>query len=200
MLYQREHYRYKSVSPCGWRLKPPNGSVPPRPLECSSPVLSVRVWVGRCCIHRLTTFLSVPVQFLTHIQTLATFPIMSKSTFKKEKEKQVGCIQREEDFTDWMIYSIRVGETAMVQSTVDICGSGYCQPALVHPRRSTEEITLPFSPDWFHSPRAVVLSGTEMLRPSSERFWGSPHTAHVVRDHVAALVAAECFGKLWEIL
>ena len=29
---------------------------------------------------------------------------------------------------------------------------------------------------------------------------GSPHTADVVGDHVAALVAAECFGKFWEIL
>lgn len=29
---------------------------------------------------------------------------------------------------------------------------------------------------------------------------GSPHTADVVRDHVAALVAVECFGKFWEIL
>ncbi len=28
----------------------------------------------------------------------------------------------------------------------------------------------------------------------------SPHTAGVVGDHVAALVAAECFGKFWEIL
>lgn len=29
---------------------------------------------------------------------------------------------------------------------------------------------------------------------------GSPHTADVVRDHVAALVAVECFGEFGEIL
>lgn len=112
-----------------------------------------------------------------------------------------------------MNYSIRVGETVLclsvrVQSTAFLGGSAYCSvspPALVHLVKSKGEPHLPRSP-----PRVLQQSEgrgtagetgtTPVTTVPVPEVCGSPHTADVVRDHVAALVAVECFGKFWEIL
>lgn len=107
-----------------------------------------------------------------------------------------------------MNYSVRVGETVLSPSIYE--GTVCCRPWMKCILQCQSTSHGPSSQELREA--SILMQPFRVLQKSEGRGtvggWGgpipevceSPHTADVVRNHVAAFVAVECFGKFWEIL